>query len=158
MRNYKKKSNNQKWTEEDMRMAIKDIKSKKCSIYKNTKNNTPMASSYNTYLKPGEKIVETCKIFAEWGFGLTKPDIINAITDYLHATKKPNPFKKVYLVMIGGNASNQNPELVKRKPQALQMVRAKAAVPERVNHWFRKCLKPTLETLVYMTSHTASLM
>ena len=41
----------------------------------------------------------------------------------------------------------RHPELSKRKPQALQMVRAKAATPEVVNHWFHQCLKPALASL-----------
>ena len=136
--NYKKKSNNQNWTEEDMRMAIEDIKSKKCSIYKASKqynipkttliqhlsnpNKTHCVGRPTTLTSSQEKeIVETCQIFVEWGFGLTKPDIINVIADYLHATKNQIHSKTVYyLVMIG--FSKRNPELVKPKPQALQMV------------------------------------
>ena len=34
-----------------------------------------------------------------------------------------------------------------RKPQSLQMVRAKAATREVVDHWFIECLKPALEKL-----------
>ena len=41
----------------------------------------------------------------------------------------------------------RHPELTKRKPQALQMVRAKAATQEVVDHWFLECLKPTLDKL-----------
>ena len=40
-----------------------------------------------------------------------------------------------------------HPELTKRKSQALQMVRAKVATPEVIDHWFDQCLKPTLDTL-----------
>ena len=41
----------------------------------------------------------------------------------------------------------RHPEVSRRKPQALQMVRAKAATHEVVNHWFTQCLKPTLDRL-----------
>ena len=44
----------------------------------------------------------------------------------------------------------RHPELSKRKPQALQMVKAKAATPEVVNHWFHQCLKPALDGLGLM--------
>ena len=44
----------------------------------------------------------------------------------------------------------RHPELSKRKPQALQMVKAKAATPEVVNHWFHQCLKPALNSLGLM--------
>ncbi len=38
-------------------------------------------------------------------------------------------------------------DLTKRKPQALQMIRARSATPEVINHWFLECLKPTLDHL-----------
>lgn len=38
-------------------------------------------------------------------------------------------------------------ELSRRKPQQLQMVRAKAATQETVDHWFTQCLDPTLTNL-----------
>ena len=41
----------------------------------------------------------------------------------------------------------RNPELVRRKPQQLQMIRAKASTSEIVNHWFTDCLKPVLDQL-----------
>ena len=94
------------------------------------------------------EIVSTCHLFAEWGFGLSKQDVVNVVTDYLKSTKKPNPFKDG----IPGEAwwlgfLKRHPDLVKRKPQQLQIARARAAKPEIVNHWFIECLKPTLDTL-----------
>ncbi len=41
----------------------------------------------------------------------------------------------------------RHPQLAQRKPQALQIVRAIAATPEVVNHWFMECLKPMLVKL-----------
>ncbi len=41
----------------------------------------------------------------------------------------------------------RHPDLHKRKPQALQMVRAKAATAEVIEHWFHGCLKPTIDAL-----------
>ena len=38
------------------------------------------------------EIVETCQIFSEWGYGLTKTDIVNVISEYIKATKIPNLF------------------------------------------------------------------
>ena len=41
----------------------------------------------------------------------------------------------------------RHPELVKHKPQNLQLVRAKAMNKEVVTHWFQQCLKPVLTEL-----------
>ena len=41
----------------------------------------------------------------------------------------------------------RHPKVVKRKPQQLQMARAKASCPEIISHWFDQCLGPTLEKL-----------
>ena len=68
-----------------------------------------------TSMQEGE-IVKTCQIFAEWGFGLTKKDIINVIADYYKHTKTPNCFKNG----IPGDDwwtlfIQRHPELVKTK-------------------------------------------
>ena len=99
-------------------------------------------------LKQEKEIVETCQIFAEWGFGLTKAELVNVVAYYFQHTKKPNPFRDG----VPGEDwwrlfMKHHPELTKCKPQALQMVRAKAATPEVIDHWFNQCLKPTLDTL-----------
>ena len=39
------------------------------------------------------------------------------------------------------------PQLVRRKPQQLQLVRARCTKEEVINHWFIECLKPTLDSL-----------
>ena len=80
------------------------------------------------------EIAETCQIFSEWGFGLTKMDIISVV-DGVPGDDWWRLFMK------------RHPELTKRKPQALQMVRSKAATPEVINHWFQQCLKLTLDEL-----------
>ena len=76
---------------------------------------------------------------------------MNVVSDYFKQSKKPNPFKN------GAPGEDwwvrfmkRHPELSKRKPQALQMVRARAATPEVVNHWFHQCLKPALDSLGLM--------
>ena len=100
-------------------------------------------------LLPNEEreIMETCKIFSDWGFGLTKVNIINVVADCLRHTKRPNPFKDGIPGEDWWKFMKRHSELTKRKPQSLQLLRAKAATPERVNHWFIECLKPTLDRL-----------
>lgn len=41
----------------------------------------------------------------------------------------------------------RHPQLVKRKPQPLQMVRAKAATVQLIDDWFDNCLQPALTAL-----------
>ena len=108
----------------------------------------PLVDHLSYQLKKRLEIAETCYLFAEWGFGLTKIDIINVIAEYLKNSRKNNPFKDG----VPGEDwwrlfMKRHPELTKRKPQALQMVRAKAATQEVVDHWFLECLKPTLDKL-----------
>ena len=70
------------------------------------------------------------------------------MASYFRDTGKPNPFKdgvpgkdwwKYFM--------KWHPELSMRKPQALQMIRARSAMPEIINHWFNDVLKPTLDRL-----------
>ena len=94
------------------------------------------------------EIVKTCQIFAEWGFGLTKSDITYVVADYFIQSKGKNPFRDD----VPGNDwwahfTKRHPELTKRKPQAQQMVRAKAATSDVVDHWFFECLQPVLDKL-----------
>ena len=164
-RNYKRKTSRPNWKEqEEMKAAIDEVRNGGLSMYAASKKfNIPEPSlrrhihrsdigkvGRSSALTPEEEkeIVETCQIFAEWGFGLTKPDIVNVVADYFQHIKRPNPFRDG----VPGDDwwrlfMKRHPELTKRKPQALQMVRAKAATPEVIDRWFNQCLKPTLDTL-----------
>ena len=63
-------------------------------------------------------------------------------------TKKPNPFcNGVPGEGWWSGFMRRHPQITKRKPQNLQMVRAKAMSKEVVTHWFQQCLKPTLTEL-----------
>ena len=139
VRNYKRKSNTEKWNEkEEMKAAIEDVNSgltiyaaaKKYDIPEATLRRHIRRSDIRSVGRPTTlppeveiEIIETCQIFAEWGFGLTKVNIINVVGDYFRHTKKPNPFKNG----VPGNDwwqlfMKRHPEVSKRKPQALQMV------------------------------------
>ncbi len=41
----------------------------------------------------------------------------------------------------------RHPELTRRKPQQLQIVRARASTAEEIKHWFEECLGPVLDSL-----------
>ena len=99
------------------------------------------------------EIVEACVIFAEWGFGLGRREVEGIIQNYLLTTKKKHPFKNG----VPGEGwwsgfMKQHPELRHKKPQHLQMFRAKATNQEVINHWFIECLKPVLEKLSLLNS------
>ena len=64
-------------------------------------------------------------------------------------TKRKNPF----IDGVPGEGwwsgfFKRHPKVVKRKPQQLQMARAKASCPEIISDWFEQCLCPTLAELV----------
>ena len=164
VRNYKRKTEGPRWTEQDMSDAVEEVKKGRLTAYSAAKKyGIPRQTLERHIHRPGvgkvgrpsvlsaaqeAEIVETCQIFSQWGFGLTKMDIISVVADYFQHTKKPNPFKDG----VPGDDwwclfMKRHPELTKRKPQALQMVRAKAATPHVINHWFLDCLKPTLDEL-----------
>ena len=70
------------------------------------------------------------------------------IQGYLVANKRPTPLKNG----IPGEGwwmgcLKRHPKLAPRKPQQLQMVRAKATCPVVLNHWFNQCLEPILTKL-----------
>ena len=164
VRNYKKKKNND-WTEEQMKNAISMVHEKKmsaCSAAK--KYDIPKTtllrhlSAPNKAFKVGKptalsyaeerEIVATCHLFVEWGFSLSKQEVMNVVGDYMKANKKANPFRD----NIPGRAwwvgfLRRHPDLVLRKPEHLQLVLAQAATSEIIDHWFTQCLKPVLEQL-----------
>ena len=75
-------------------------------------------------------------------------EVYSVIHDYLSTTKRENPFK-------GGvpgegwwsGFMKRHPKIARRKPQQLQMVRARASCREIITHWFSQCLGPMLEKL-----------
>ena len=158
VRTYKKKSDN-KWTEDDMKNAALE---KRMTISAAGRHynipKTTLIRHLGKTLKVGKptvlsqsdetEIVSTCHLFVEWGFGLSKKEVINVVSEYIKAQKKPNPFKDG----IPGDTwwlgfLKRHPQLVLRKPQQLQMARARNATPEIINYWFIECLKPALDEL-----------
>lgn len=101
-----------------------------------------------TRLSPEEEkeIVETCLVFAEWGYGLGKKEIFSVISDYIKNKKKAYLFPKG----VPGEDwwkgfLRRNPSISFSKPQALQICRAKAVTAKIINHWFMNVLKPILD-------------
>ena len=162
---YKKKKE-VSWIEDDMRDALIAVEEKKMNICKASKHYNIPKSTLLRHLQHHDKpwkvgapmvlsaaeeaeiLYETCQTFASWGFGLMKEDIINVVAEFVKYHKRHNVFTNG---MPGDDwwvgFLRRHPDLVRRKPQQLQMVRAKAAMVEVVNHWFIECLKPTLEQL-----------
>ena len=71
--------------------------------------------------------------------------MISVVRDYCKHNKKdhlfPNgtPGEEWWRGFI-----KRHPQLALRKPQSLQLSRAKAACPETIDHWFFKILEPLL--------------
>ena len=95
-----------------------------------------------------DEILETCQLFAEWGYGLRKADVRAICAEFCCKLKRHNPFNED---VPGDDWWSgfilRHPSLVQRRPQELQMVRARCSKVEVVNHWFIQCLKPTLDSL-----------
>ena len=58
----------------------------------------------HTTLSPAEEeeIAMTCDLFAGWGFGISKAEVVNVVSEFFVVNKRPNPFKIINLVLIGG--------------------------------------------------------
>ena len=166
VRNYKRKGEKGKWYEEDTTAAINAVKVEKMTVYKASKQfkipretlQSCVIGSVSLHTRAGRpttlrkdeeaKIGEACQICAEWGFGLWKEDLKTVVADFCRTTKRNNPFKQgVPGDDLWAEFMRRHPSLVRRKPQALQMVRAQCLCAEIVNHLFIECLKSALDFL-----------
>ena len=92
------------------------------------------------------EMVEMCILFAEWGFGMGKNEVLRMVSDYCSSTKRHNLFHKGTPSSDWWKGSlKQHPQLIRRKPQPLQLVRARASRREVVKHYFKQVLKPVLD-------------
>ena len=162
VRTYKKKTNGPKWSAEDLAKAMDDCKSG-MSLYKAAKSNgipeTTLRRHVNEVVqKKGKPTVLTaaeemeifliCDLFGKWGFGVTKAEVTSVIAEFFEYNKRPNPFKdNTPGPDWWSGFMKRHPQLVKRKPQPLQVVRAKSATVAMIDDWFESCLKPTLTEL-----------
>ena len=166
VRYYKRKGKRLKWRGEDMKLAVEAVRTRHMSLYGAARHfSVPFETlrkrahgivaedakpGHPTVLTKDEEmeIVETCQIFAEWGFGLRRQDILQVVTDFCQKTKRKNPFRNG----VPGDGwwsgfMHRHPQLARRRPQQLQMVRARCTKAEVISHWFNNCLKPTLDRL-----------
>ena len=95
------------------------------------------------------EIVETCKIFAGWGFGLWKEDVKGVVADFCRTTNRTNPFKQGVPGerRLVGRIYTLTSSTFKKETSGLADVRAQCSRVEIVNHWFIECLKPALNFL-----------
>ena len=92
------------------------------------------------------EMVEMCILFAEWGFWMGKNEVLRMVSDYCSNTKQHNLFHKGTPSSDWWKGSlKQHPQLIRRKPQPLQLVRARASRREVVKHYFKQVLKPVLD-------------
>ena len=104
-----------------------------------------------TFLSPEEEneVVQTCVVFANMGHGMDKNKVLQVLQGYLrcHKRKMPGKGDKLGYDWWRGFMERHKKELSVRKPQQLQMIRAKAGSPEVLHHWFNVVLGPTLREL-----------
>ena len=152
------------YTEDDMLNALAAVKNGEMSQYKAAKVykipkqtlNDRVTNKVSVTCKQGrparltteeeKAIAEICATFAEWGMGLGKSQVLGIVADYLRANKKSHLFPKG----IPGNDwwrsfLKRNPSISMRKPQSLQLARARNANIETVDHWFNNILKPLID-------------
>ena len=95
----------------DNRDALADITNKRMMVYGASKQYGIPDTTLRQHLKAPSgslkvgkptvltaneeaEIVETCQLFASWGFGLTKAEVVSVVAEYFQYTKKANPFNK----------------------------------------------------------------
>ena len=102
VRNYKSKNARKQSSTEDMEKAMEEVRLKHISISCASKTYNMPKETLRQCLKKAPdvpsrsigrppilsieeetEIAETCYLFAEWGFGLTKVDIINVVAEFL---------------------------------------------------------------------------
>ena len=117
---------------------------KKYGIPKSTLNDKVNGRHCKSHGRPNrlspeeeEEIVQTCLVFAEWGYGLGKKEILTVISDYVKSRKKAHLFPK------GVPGEDWWRGFMLRHPSL--SLRAKAVTPEIINHWFMDVLKPILD-------------
>ena len=166
-RTYKKKRE-KKWTEEDIDSAIKAINSGQMSQYRAAKMyNIPTSTLNDRFREKVTKhgagrpcrlsdeeereIVETCLIFGDWGYGIGKKEVLGVVGDYCKWNKIDVFPSGVPKIEWWRGFLRRHPELSLRKPQALQISRAKAATPQVIDQWF-SVLEPLINRLG-LTNH-----
>ena len=159
------------WTAETLKRALSDVTNKSMTVYRAAKFHKIPETTLRRYYKATytenqplvvkhvgrptvltmeeeNEIVQTCQLFAEWGFGLTKLEVVNIVTEYCKNSKKPTPFRDGVPGIDWWNGfCKRHPTLVARKPQQFQLLQATAATPDQINNWFVHCLKPELDQL-----------
>ncbi len=162
VRHYKRKGMKMKWTEEDTEKAIAHAKH-----HRNVKaaarlfKVSPSTLRYRISEKGGQighpaalspaqerEIVDTCMLFSEWGFGLGRREVDSVLQSYLKYTLQKNPFRDD----VPGEGwwsgfIRRHPELSRRRPQQLQLVRAHSSSEEVITHWYTECLGAVLTSL-----------
>ena len=155
-----------RWTEDDMKKALSVVKDGKMTSYAAAKQyNIPretfrryLNSNSDTRVKSGrptvlttneeEEITQAIMLMVEWGYGIGRSEVTALVQSYCKAEKRKNPFcdgVPGYDWWCGFR--KRHPCLTERTPQALQIHRAKAATPEKINHWFNQTLYPVLKQL-----------
>lgn len=169
VRHYKRKKTGMNWTDEDMEKAIEYAETNNNVKEASRRHGIPRSTlrdhigrrvpvpvrkgrkaGHPTTLtaQQEQEIVDTAIMFANWGFGLGSREVKGIVASYFKATKTRNPF----LNDCPGEGwwsrfMKSHPMIVKRKPQQMQLVRARATNEEIISHWFEGCLKPALQEL-----------
>ena len=161
-----RKKTGERWKVEDMTKALECVRKDGMSCYKAAKEFGIPEQTLRDRLKgkvaddatagrptaltkeEEDEVAATCILFAEWGFGIGKEEVLGVVGEFCKKTKRKVPF-------INGIPGDdwwrgflkRHPNLSRRKPQQLQLVRARATTRELVNHWFKDVLEPTLNEL-----------
>ena len=117
VRVYKPKKDNT-WTPETMKRALSDVTNKRMTMYRAARFHNIPETTLRRYVKvtknqplvvkqvgrstvltmdEEDEIVQTCQLFAEWGFGLTKFEVVNVVAEYC-----PPHSEMAYQERIGG--------------------------------------------------------
>ena len=114
VRNYKRKEGKNKWKDDDMKLATESVNNTQMTVSGAAKHfgvpretlrrrvmgrvsMNARAGRPTTLTKQEEvEIVETCQVFAEWGFGLSKEDTLYQVccSRVLPTVKAEKPFQE----------------------------------------------------------------
>ena len=80
----------------------------------------------------------------EWGYGIGRSEVTALVQSYCKAQKRKNPFCDEVPGYDWWCGFKRHPN---RTLQALQIHRAKAATPQKINHWYNQTLSPVLKQI-----------
>lgn len=165
VRSYKRKGNDPSYNKDDIKVAVRAIKSGRMTIYKASRTyNIPYATIYShtkgtrgmkkankgrlTVLtqEQEEELAAGITTLEKWGFGLSKKEVLQMVADFVKENEIKTPFKEGVPGTDWFISFKNRHALSIKIPQSVEYARKKATDPFLIYGYF-SLLKETLSEL-----------